>query len=488
MINSAPEEAMRNEREFDNCEPEGKSEKSLGDQIELGDRTPSSPNPTTSNPVNRNCCLQETIRSEIVLQIGDQLQEHPQRPTAITDNVPFATTPHRVETEEEEEEEQTAFALLAEIRQSFTWGKFFFAFFLGFLPTAWDVFTDIEFGMNQEMMGEETSAGLCYMFICLPPIFTVLLPALVSMVLKQWGKVADSTLWSILYVLTVCVIAVLITSAMAFAFATHPTIFKYPAILCSVFTLGIKIVAMFVHTTQIAEFSLYASKAESSYECSLQLLFLLHTWLSGGHLHLSAMVSSTLVIGKVGAENLLIKGQENMMEDKTFFEKVALLACYAPMVALTALFRIGSASVVLYHPHLLQPLTPAFAIFLTWIYLMCNITLLLTLLSILRTWLSKLRQLNTLELGLGLLNECTTVSVWGNLGREGSRRLQIGIASYHLLLNCSYLSWQLAEAGKMEKLTTVNPYSRPFFIVCNGALVCGPVSFILAIYQLIIFN
>ena len=62
------------------------------------------------------------------------------------------------------------------------------------------------------------------------------------------------------------------------------------------------------------------------------------------------------------------------------------------------------------------------------------------------------------------------------------------VASYHLLLNCSYLSWQLAEAGKMEKLTTVNPYSRPFFIVCNGALVCGPVSFILAIYQLIIFK
>ena len=52
-------------------------------------------------------------------------------------------------------------------------------------------------------------------------------------------------------------------------------------------------------------------------------------------MYLTAMVSSTLVIGKVGAENILMKGQENKLKDKSFLEKVLLLARYIPVVALT---------------------------------------------------------------------------------------------------------------------------------------------------------
>ena len=55
----------------------------------------------------------------------------------------------------------------------------------------------------------------------------------------------------------------------------------------------------------------WPSSAESSYESSCSLLFQLHIWLRGGQMYLSA-----LVIGKVGAENILIKGQENKIVDK----------------------------------------------------------------------------------------------------------------------------------------------------------------------------
>ena len=341
--------------------------------------------------------------------------------------------------------------------------------------------------MSQEGEGEETTAGFCYMFICLPAIFSVI-PAVVSRVQSVWGKVAESTLMGVLYLLFVCLISVSITSAMAFAFFNQPTIFKYPALLCSLFTLGVKILAVFLHTPEMIEFSLNASTAESSYESSAQLLFLLHIWLSGGHLYFTAMISSTLVIGKVGAENILMKGQENKLKDKSFLEKVVLLLRYTPVIAITALFRVGCASTILYHPHLLVPLTPAFAMFLTWIYLMCNITLLLFLLGILRTWISKLRQLNTVELGLGLLNECTTVTVWGKLGREGSKGIQLSVATYHLLWNCSYLSWQMAAATSVEEATGVNPYTRPFFMLSRIVLACGPISYLLAVYQLLLMD
>ena len=75
-------------------------------------------------------------------------------------------------------EEEQAVPIHSRIRQSFTWEKFFYAFFLGLLPTGWDVATDIHFGLAQEDEGELTTAGFCYMFICFPVIFTFFFPAL----------------------------------------------------------------------------------------------------------------------------------------------------------------------------------------------------------------------------------------------------------------------------------------------------------------------
>ena len=98
-----------------------------------------------------------------------------------------------------------------------------------------------------------------------------------------------------------------------------------------------------------------------------------------------------------------------------------------------------------------------------------------------------------IKLGLGLesrrlLNECTTVSVWGKLGREGSKGIQLALATYHLLLNCSYLSWQMATATVMEQATGINPYTKPFFIVSHLVLICGPISYLLAVYQLLLMD
>ena len=164
---------------------------------------------------------------------------------------------------------------MSQISENFTWDNFYYAFFFGLLPTAWDILTDFLFGVSQENEGEETTAGFCYMFICLPAIFSIL-SAVVSRVYKEWGRVAESTLMGVFYLLFVCLIFVAITAVMAFAFVTQPTIFKYPALLCSLFTLGVKILAVFLHTPEMVQFSLNASSAESSYESSCQLLFLFH--------------------------------------------------------------------------------------------------------------------------------------------------------------------------------------------------------------------
>ena len=76
------------------------------------------------------------------------------------------------------------------------------------------------------------------------------------------------------------------------------------------------------------KFSLKTSTAECKHESSVQLLLLLHIWLGGGELYLGAIVSSTLVIGKVGAENILVKGEVNKLEEKSFLERVLLIVQY----------------------------------------------------------------------------------------------------------------------------------------------------------------
>ena len=80
------------------------------------------------------------------------------------------------ESDSESEGEQIGVPILSQIRQNFKWENFYYAFFFGLLPTAWDISTDIQFGLSQEGEGEETTAGFGYMFICLPAIFS-LIPA-----------------------------------------------------------------------------------------------------------------------------------------------------------------------------------------------------------------------------------------------------------------------------------------------------------------------
>ena len=93
---------------------------------------------------------------------------------------------------------------------------------------------------------------------------SLLIPAFVSRLQKKWSE--STTLVSILYLFLISVAA---TSAMAYAFANKPTIFKYPALICSLITLGVKILALFVQTPEMTKLSLIISSVESSYESSL---------------------------------------------------------------------------------------------------------------------------------------------------------------------------------------------------------------------------
>ena len=87
-----------------------------------------------------------------------------------------------------------------------------------------------------------------------------------------------------------------------------------------------------------------------------------------------------------------------------------------------------------------------------------------------------------------LLSECNTISVWGSLGRRGSRLPQMIINTWFLLHNLIYISLVLAststqdeEIGTMGKVELV-PEMFPYF--CVALMVTGVLSYCLAVYQI----
>ena len=102
--------------------------------------------------------------------------------------------------------------------------------------------------------------------------------------------------------------------------------------------------------------------------------------------------------------------------------------------------------------------------------------------------LDDLDGLDNLDALIALITLMTLMTLMTFLGREGSKGIQLAVATYHLLINCSYLSWQMSTATSVEQAMGVNPYTRPFFIVCNIVLACGPISYLLAVYQLLLMD
>ena len=134
----------------------------------------------------------------------------------------------------------------------------------------------------------------------------------------------------------------LTTTGMAVGFGVEPLLFQYPATILGCSVVGVKVLAVFVHTPEMKAFSTRVSSFEYSTESSLQLLLLLHLWLSGGPLYLSTILSSLLVIGKCSAEEYLMGNPENLLKDKSAMEKLWLTLKYIPLFSLTAFFRVGA--------------------------------------------------------------------------------------------------------------------------------------------------
>ena len=308
----------------------------------------------------------------------------------------------------ETEPEAESLGLLQSWQDAFTWDEFFYSVTLGFLPTAWDVFSDLTIASKLKIeVGIET-AGLSYLFVCLPGI-TLLLDLFSIRLTKSCSSAVVLVVYSTLFTGT--------AAALIFCFLWDPLLLEYPSIVLGIFVVGVKGLCIFVHTEAMKEFSTKVSVQEYTWESSLQLLLLLHIWINGGPLFLSPILSSVLLIGKVSTEFYLISEPENLLKEKSFLEKLKLIAKHLPVFTLTAFFRLGSSITKHSAPivNITNPLPTVF--FFLAVFSMCFVYFVLySLLFVgLKLCFPILKDLPLSEVGQFIISEFTTITPWGRL-------------------------------------------------------------------------
>ena len=152
---------------------------------------------------------------------------------------------------------------------------------------------------------------------------------------------------------------------------------------------------------------------------------------------------------------------------------------------------------------------PLCSVLIAFSYLIPMMILSMMLLFALRLFFHNLRKLSLEEICRGVIYELTTISIWGGLGRKGSRGLQMGMATYYLLVNGQYIIWLYFNFYRSVELlyfsTNYNIYSRlqageeftlwqnlllgeAFPMYCAAIMAAGIVGYILALFQIFLVS
>ena len=296
------------------------------------------------------------------------------------------------------------------------WQDFAYNLILSFLPTAWDVISDLrtaeELKDNEETVG---FAGLSFLFICFPGLYLVL-----DLVSQKLSKSCTGS--KVIIVNITC--GVSLSFVMIILFSNNVLLFKYPAFVLGLGMVGVKGVALFHRTPLMKELSAKVTNSEVATESPLQLLLLLHIWVSGGPLFLGPIASSLLTIGKVNAELYLSSKPENLLDGADFADKLLLIIKTLPLFISTTFFRLGSGMIKHSGPfsRIAEPYSTVFFFFTVWAgTIVYTVLYLIIFLGVKVIFGEQLEEVTLYDGARSILTEFSSISLWGNLGRIRSR-------------------------------------------------------------------
>ena len=374
---------------------------------------------------------------------------------------------------------------LKQQKHLFSWSACLAPFFLGFLTSFWDVFSDYEYAESWDKhiynytklvemeLDPIRYQGFIYLFICLPVLMLVLTTA------QRLGKVFISRIccsccledWagSLGNFFGLIVLLVAWFGAVILALA-QPNVIKVMSYPCAATMLVIKLLPVIFQGPQMKILASRMSSMEAMFEATFQLVFVFFGVLQYNHEFdgpaIRSAVSSILTISKAGIENMLNYRTENNMTNASFSTKICLLIKFLPVFVSTTIFRI----------------TGLIAIeFIDQGSLMVGIAaVFLPLLAMTMSKLCCLEDLNMSELLRGSLGELGGITVWGRRGRERSRAIQLVFSLYYLLLYSPLLLYAIYFPSTDGLLA--NP--EVFQILCIIALCVSVPSTMLYIWQI----
>ena len=271
--------------------------------------------------------------------------------------------------------------LWSEIRhfkEHFTMKGFFLGLFLGLIPSGWDTFSDFAFAADDhnrtielinatdqfiykthlenrtnvtltskrslfladQRLDERTIRTVTYFCISIPALVTI-----VEYILKFNIKWCGSCAYNCLKFFAIVVVWMSVVRALS----SNSPIYFGLALISSLSVLTVKVLELFVHGPEMKKISLKATMAESSNESAGQLMFVIIVSLWAKEVTatgLMSMLSSIIMIGKSSTESYLSFGSKNLLRDASLGRQFFLFAITSPVFILTAIFRIGSFSLI----------------------------------------------------------------------------------------------------------------------------------------------
>ena len=226
----------------------------------------------------------------------------------------------------------------------------------------------------------------------------------------------------------------------------HGLAIKVTAYLSAAFIIGVKSLGLFSHGPETSRLILSVTDMETKYEACIQLFVVANITLSSligtFPVFLSGM-SSLIIIGKVGVQNLFEKHKEQVSES-SIWGKIVLAATAMPVFILVTFFKICSLAVM---PNAAIVFVPGFAA--------SSATLL-----VLKMCLSKNNQVLT-SINQGILAELLTLHLWpkGQLGRA----VGVGMTTFIFLLYSYFLAWNVANPEELVRVYVPVNKSDPTF-------------------------
>jgi len=261
---------------------------------------------------------------------------------------------------------------------------------------------------------------------------------------------------------------------------------QYVSYPCTSFLLIAKVISVFVHGPHTKRLGIILTAQEGTFESTFQLILVGLGAFRYNHpinwITVSSALSSVIVIAKGGVENMLLPNLEDRMEENedsgemkclgkflSFIKKIINVAKFVPLFTLTTVFRIfgiiatftsESPSYMLYF---YLPILPLPFVCISRFCVCCEV----------RT----LKGLNIKEIAVGSVGELGCITIWGNKGREGSRKIQLYFFLYYLAIH----TYAIICALKFPYHITNEAVFYPAIIF---SLVCGGLSLPLFVWQI----